>query len=145
LRSGDDIAGVAQPNELFLWHAEDLRKYGVQAYVNARECDEWQFISEFGWMQTSVGVTSESAVIRVDDGFHQAHDAILDLALTECPGSLRSSDEKVDQAAQEMEAEDNNHPDQFFNAIETFVGDGMDKHPNPKDARGKGESPKEYD
>jgi hypothetical protein len=69
LGPSDDIAGVAEPNELFLGHAEDLRKNGVQANVNARERDEWKSIGEVGGMQAGVRVTSESAVIRVDDGF----------------------------------------------------------------------------
>jgi hypothetical protein len=33
-----------------------------------------------------------------------------------------------------MEAQDHNYPDEFLDTIEAFVGDGVDKHPNPKGA-----------
>jgi hypothetical protein len=44
-----------------------------------------------------------------------------------------------------MEAKYDNNPDQLFDTVETFVGDGMDEHPNPKDARRNSESPNEND
>ena len=40
---------------------------------------------------------------------------------------------KVNQAANEMEAKNHDNPDQLFDAVEAFVGDGVDEHPNPKD------------
>jgi hypothetical protein len=65
--------------------------------------------------------------------------------LTESSSGFGSPDEKVDQAAHEMEAQNNDNPDQLFDAVETFVGNGVDKHPNPKDARRNSESPNEND
>jgi hypothetical protein len=60
--------------------------------------------------------------------------------LTKCSDCLWSTDEKVYQAANEVETEDNNHPDEFLDAVESFVGDGVYEHPNPKNARRNSES-----
>jgi hypothetical protein len=64
--------------------------------------------------------------------------------LTKGSDAFRSSDEEVDQPADEMEAQDNNHPDQLLDGIKAPVRDCVDEHPNPKHAGGKGESPNEY-
>jgi hypothetical protein len=60
-----------------------------------------------------------------------------DDALTKCSDAFGSPDEKVYQAANEMEAKNHNHPDQLFDTVEAFVGDCVDKHPNPKDTGGE--------
>src|SRR5258705_9118594 len=56
---------------------------------------------------------------------------------TICSRGLWPAKKKVDQAANEMEAKNHNHPDQLFDTVEAFVGDCVDKHPNPKDTGGK--------
>jgi hypothetical protein len=63
--------------------------------------------------------------------------------LTKGASGLWPSDKKVDETAQEMQAQDDNNPDEFLDTVESFVGDGMDEHPNPKDARRDSESPNE--
>jgi hypothetical protein len=60
-------------------------------------------------------------------------------------GGFGPADEKVDQAAHEMEAQNNDNPDQLFNTVETLVRNGVDEHPNPEDARRNSESPNEND
>jgi len=55
-------------------------------------------------------------------------------ALTESASRFGSSDEKVDQPTDAMKAEDDNHPDEFLDAVESTIRDGMNEHPNPKDA-----------
>jgi hypothetical protein len=44
-----------------------------------------------------------------------------------------------------MEAQDHDYPDEFLDAIESFIRDGVDEHPNPKNARRNSESPDEND
>jgi hypothetical protein len=61
--------------------------------------------------------------------------------LAESSSGFWSTNEKINQSTDEMEAKDDNHPDQLFDAIESFVGDGVDEHPNPKNARRYSESP----
>ena len=53
---------------------------------------------------------------------------------TKSASGLGAANEKVDQPTYKMEAEDDDDPDQFLDAVEAFVGDSVDEHPNPKDA-----------
>jgi hypothetical protein len=64
---------------------------------------------------------------------------------TERAGCLGSPHEKVNQAPDEMETQNNYDPNQLLDALEPFVGDGVDQHPNPKDGRSNSEAPNEYD
>jgi hypothetical protein len=68
------------------------------------------------------------------------HAACKQYFLTECSNCLWPANKKVDQPADKMKAEDDDHPNQFLDAVETFVGNSVDEHPNPKNARRDGES-----
>ena len=71
--SGDDIARVAQPDELLLRHAEHFRNESVQARINARERHHWQRVGELGQIQRCFRSDRDSAVVRFNDGFEQVH------------------------------------------------------------------------
>ena len=72
-RTGDDIARVAQPDELLLRHAEHFRNEPVQARINARECHHRQRVGEFGRVQRGLRSGRDSAMVCFNDGFEQVH------------------------------------------------------------------------
>lgn len=72
-RGGDDVARVAQPDEFFRRQRQRIREIGVEPRVNARERDDWQFVREVRRMQSSRRVTGHRPVVRVNNGFKQAH------------------------------------------------------------------------
>jgi hypothetical protein len=72
-RRGDDVARVAQPDELLARQAERVREKRVQARVNACQRDDRQFVREIRRVQARRIVTGNRAVIRVNDGFKKFH------------------------------------------------------------------------
>jgi hypothetical protein len=72
-RAGDDVAGIAKPDELLGRHPEDLREQGVKADVDATERYERKFVREIGGMQASGRIACQRAVIGIDYGFEEAH------------------------------------------------------------------------
>jgi hypothetical protein len=72
-RLGDDVARVAEPDELFSRQPERVREIGVQPRVNAREGDHRQFVREIRRMQTGFLVAGRRPVVRVNDGFKKSH------------------------------------------------------------------------
>ena len=53
--------------------ASAFGKKGVQARVNARQRDDRQRVRELRRMQPGAGVTGHRPVVRVNDGFEEAH------------------------------------------------------------------------
>src|SRR5882762_5774222 len=49
-------------------------------------------------------------------------------------------DEEINERAEEMEEEDYQNPQDLFRIAQSFIGDGMDEHPDPEHSRlnGKG-------
>ena len=72
-RRGDDVARVAQPDELVARNAEHVREQRVQARINARQRDDRQVVGEVRRTQARAGVTGHRPVVRVNDGFEEAH------------------------------------------------------------------------
>jgi len=72
-RSGDDVPGVAQPDEVRLGNAEHLRHERIQTRIDARQCDDRERIGKLRRVQSGAVITGERAVIRINDGFKQAH------------------------------------------------------------------------
>jgi hypothetical protein len=72
---GDNIAGSAEPNELIFRNAEDRRQQPIEARVYARQCDEREFVSKISGMHPGVLIASQRAMIRIYNGFEQAHGA----------------------------------------------------------------------
>ena len=72
-RAGDDIARVAQPDEILGGQRQRVRKKSVQARVNASQRDDGQCVREICRMQAGARVTGNRAVIRVNDGFEKVH------------------------------------------------------------------------
>ena len=72
-RAGDDVARVAQPDELIFRHAEHRGEQRIQPHVNARQRDDRQFVGEICRVQTGIRVARHRAVVRFNDGFKEAH------------------------------------------------------------------------
>ncbi len=68
-RAGDDVARVAQPDELLLGHAQHLRQQTVEPHVNARQRHQRQLALEVRRVYSRRGVTGQRPVIGVNDGF----------------------------------------------------------------------------
>ncbi len=76
-RLGDDVARVAQPDELFGGQRQRVREKRIQARVNARQRDDRQRVRELRRMQSGAGVTGHRPVVRINDGFKEAHKVYL--------------------------------------------------------------------
>ena len=76
-RVEDDVARVAQPDELLRRQRERVRKKRVQPRINARERDDRQFVRKIRRMQTGFLVTGHRPVVRINDGFEEAHKVYL--------------------------------------------------------------------
>ena len=72
-RAGDDVARVAQPDELLGRQRQRIWEKCIQARVNARQRDDRQFVREIRRMQSGARVTGHRPVVRVNDGFEEAH------------------------------------------------------------------------
>src|SRR5438552_11795771 len=72
-RAGDDVAGVAQPDELLAWQAQHVRKKGIESRIDARQRDDRQFSFEFRRMQPSARIALYRPVIGGYDGFNEEH------------------------------------------------------------------------
>jgi len=44
-------------------------------------------------------------------------------------------DEEINERAEEMEEEDYQNPQDLFRIAQSFIGDGMDEHPDPEHGR----------
>ena len=69
----DDVARVAQPDELLRRQRQHIREKRVQPRVNARQRDDRQFVLEIRRMQAGFRVTGHRPVVRINDGFKKAH------------------------------------------------------------------------
>src|SRR5689334_23280469 len=74
-RAGDDVAGIAQPNELVAGQTENIREKSIEPRINAGERHDRKFIGKVIWMQPRMVITLHCAVIGVDDRFEEAHAA----------------------------------------------------------------------
>ena len=62
-----------------------LCKKRVQSRVNARQRDDRQLVREIRRMQTRRIVTGNRAMVRVNDGFKQAHEIYFELSQRQLP------------------------------------------------------------
>jgi len=72
-RAGDDVAGVAQPDEMLFRQAEDAGEEAVQARVNAGQRDDGQFVGEIGDADAGAVVTGNRAMIGIENGIEESH------------------------------------------------------------------------
>src|ERR1019366_1965941 len=72
-RAGDDVAGVAQPDEILFRQAEDPGKEAVQARVNAGQGNDGEFGGEIGDVDAGGDVAGDLAMIGIWVGIKQAH------------------------------------------------------------------------
>ena len=70
---GDDVARVAQPDELVRRQRQRIREKRVQPRVNARQRDDRQLVREIRRMQAGFLVTGHRPVVRINNGFKEAH------------------------------------------------------------------------
>ena len=72
-RIEDDVAGVAQPDELLRRQRQHVRKERIQPRVNARQRNDRQFVRKIRRMQAGFRIPGHRPVVRVNDGFEEAH------------------------------------------------------------------------
>jgi len=78
--AGDDVAGVAQPDELIGRYAQYIGEKSIESRINAGEGDDGQFIRKIGGMQAGIGIPGDRPVIGIHDGFEESHKKALNLA-----------------------------------------------------------------
>jgi hypothetical protein len=71
--AGDEIAGIAQPDEIFRRQSEGIWKKGVQARIDAGQRDHRQGIGKIPRMQAGGRIAGDSPVVGVQDGFKKTH------------------------------------------------------------------------
>jgi hypothetical protein len=87
-RPGDDVPRVTQPDELVCGDTEYRRHKGIQPCINASQRHQRKGFGEIGRVQAGMVVSRHGAMIRIDDGFKQAHGI---LCLFDWAGDVRAS------------------------------------------------------
>jgi hypothetical protein len=84
-----DIAGVPEPDEVFLSDAQRFRNERVQPWIDARQGHDRQRLAKVVGMHARLGVARHGAVICFFDGFKQTHEVGLSV-LRQPPPSGRA-------------------------------------------------------